>query len=270
MEDQAYKKLIKSYDLETLTSVQLLIDRDKFQHRFDWVGSEIEERKAGIGPECAPDRAQMNVSRDEQYAGIFYRLPALTVDLLVVYIPFGLLFNAIMGSTAWFAVILLPFIYPAYQITCTIKWGQSAGKYLLRIVVIDKDCITPLHLRKVVFRHAPDLCFALLMAASISFLITSGYEPPEQASVDARVIGFHFANQQWDHIDDLWDVWIWSEIFLITLDAKRRCLHELLSDTLVVHQAQVQNLDSCRQFEPSYYDWLKDRLAHLRQRWLKF
>ena len=266
MEDQQYKKLIKSYDLETLASVREHLDRTQFENRFGWVESEIEQRNQGIGPTAGPAVNYLNISRDENYAGIFYRLPALMIDLLIVYVPFGLLFSFLLDTAYWYCVAALPLLYPLYQIGFTINGQQTMGKRLLGIVVVQKDLVTSPGFGTVLRRHSPDLFFALGMILSVVWLIAQGFSLNEQATTAAKISSFHFANVVWDRLDDGWDLWIWSEILLLTIDDRHRSLHEWLSNTLVIHKSKLGNIDINGNFEPSYCDWLSRFQHRLRHR----
>jgi len=256
MDDQQYRELIKSYDLETLTNVRQHVDRELFENRYQWVEQEIERRNRGIGPTPGPEVSHLSVSRDENYAGIIYRLPALIVDLLIVYIPFGMLFSFVMGTRLWYCVAALPLLYPAYQILLTINGRQTIGKRLLGILVVHRDLKSSLTFGKVLKRHSPDLFFASGMILSIGWLMAQGFSPNEQATTTAKISGFHFANSTWDSLDDCWDFWIWSEILFLTLDDRRRSLHEWLSNTLVIHKTRLANISVNNSFDPSYFDWL--------------
>ncbi|HIG43568.1 MAG: RDD family protein [bacterium] len=261
MEDQQYRELIKSYDLHTLVSVREHVDRAQFENRLEWVEFEIEQRIQGIGPSTGPAVSYLKISRDENYAGIFYRLPALIIDLLVVYIPFGLLFGFLLDTGYWYCVAGLPLLYPLYQIGFTAGGQQTIGKRLLGIVVVEQDLVTSPSFGIVLRRHSPDLLFALGMILSIVWLMAEGFSPNEQATTAAKISSFHFANGVWDRLDDGWDLWIWSEILLLTFDDRRRSLHEWLSNTLVIHQSKRGNIDINGSFESSYCDWLS-RFQH--------
>ena len=270
MEDQKYRELIKSYDLETLINVRRLIDREVYKVRYDWIEAEIKDRRQGVGPAAAPPPTRLSFSRNETYAGIMYRTPALIIDLLLVYIPSGMILEAFLGNNFWPGVFFIPILYPLYQICCTWMWGQTPGRFLLGIKVVNDNPGIRLGMKAVIQRHSPDLCFAILMMVSIIWMVASGFSLPEHATLDAKTNAFHFTNRYWDLTDDIWDVWIWSEIIFLTLDGRRRSLHEFLSNTVVIHKIRQSDfaagLNSTSDFESSYYEWLKRQLDHIAAR----
>ena len=260
MDDKSYQQLIRSYDLDTLQNVKKRIDQSSYPERLDWIESEITRRKEGIPTLAGPEQVLFDFSRTEEYAGIYYRLPSLIIDLLTIFIPVSILFDALLDSPAWVAIVLLPLCYPAYQIVCTLLWGQSLGKFMTGIVVIPVEPAKSLTFFVVLRRYWFDLILAGLMIGSFLWQVYSGFNPVGQPTLEAKYSSFHFANHYWDRIDDLWDIWIWSEILLICLDERRRSLQEFFSATLVVHKVHRFHLNKERTFEPSYYEWLSTRL----------
>ncbi|MCB1647036.1 MAG: hypothetical protein KDI36_16365, partial [Pseudomonadales bacterium] len=67
----------------------------------------------------------------------------------------------------------------------------------------------------------------------------------------------------WDQLDDIWDLWIWSEMLFLCLDDRRRSLPELISGTLVLRSgARADSLNYPH--EPSWIDWLQQRIRQFQ------
>lgn len=260
MDDRHYADLIRSYDVVTLRQARGNLDVDAWPARARLLDEEIERRLKGVEPVPLPAPPPLAISRREGYAAFLFRFPALVIDLLLVYVPFGMLFEALVGMGQLWPICALPAMYPLYVIVCTRLWGQTAGKWLTGIFVIGDDGSRPT-LLQCIRRHVPDIGFAVAMSALLLVHLTAGFSLPEHATASARISSFHFQLPLWDTLDDLWDAWIWSEMLFLSLDARRRSLHEFFSHTLVVYREAAAQLDLEAQFEPSWYEWL-DALLH--------
>lgn len=258
MDDEAYNAIIETYDLETLKAALGRLDAETWPARRELLEQEIERRSSGV-PAAAPQTdigtGPGALARDEGYAGFLYRMPALAIDLLLIYVPLGMVFEALIASNLLWGVCALPFVFPAYMIGCTAFRGMTVGRWLLGITVIDSARGTPSATR-CVERHLPDLAFAMAMSGALVLHLGSGMHLSAHLSTAARVASFHFQFPLWDTLDDLWDMWIWSEVVLLCFDPHRRSLHEFLSRTLVVHRERLDTIDPTPPTQSSWYDWL--------------
>lgn len=256
MDDSRYRHVIQSYDLETLEAALARLDAETYPARSELLEREIERRRRGVVPIAAPDSdtGASPLSRDEGYAGFLYRLPALTIDVVLVYVPLGMAFDLAIDRNLLWGLCVLPFVFPAYMIGCTAWRGMTVGRWLMGIMVIDGTRSPPSPGRSLE-RHLPDLLFAAAMASALAVNLLSGMHLSAHLSGGARVASFHFQFPLWDTLDDLWNLWIWSEVVLLCLDPHRRSLHEFISGTLVVHRG-FQDTIELRSSDPSWYDRL--------------
>lgn len=256
MQDSEYRHAITHYDLETLRQVLDHLDAAQYPDRQAWLKQEIDKRLAGVDATPLQPVAAFRVSRDEVFAGFLYRLPALVIDLLLVYTPLGILFSLLLDVDQAWLVCVLPFAWPAYVIASTVWLGATPGKWLLglRIVGQGGKASTP---AQAIRRHVPDVVLAVLMAAAVAIALLSGFTLPAHGTTVARISAFHHQIPLWDVLDDIWDLWLWSEILLLCLDDRRRSLMEFFSGTLVVHDAMRGHIEHAGPFERSWFDWLE-------------
>lgn len=255
MQDEDYQKALKTYSLDTLLDITGHIDRQTYPHRFAWIQSEIDSRKKGIAAEPTASVPQFTGTTDI-YAGFWHRLAATLIDTLLVYVPLSLWFNWSFLSPSPYSLLLLlplPLVFPIYNITCLTYWGQTPGKMAVAIQVISHGGTT-VSFRHALSRHCVDVVLAVLMLTTllvglftVSFPATSG---------TSAINSWHRQFPVWDLLDDLWDVWIWSELVVLLFNQQKKGLHDFLAGTLVIHRQKLQ------EFQPDVAegasDWLQE------------
>jgi len=144
-----------------------------------------------------------------------------------------------------------------YLITFQALTGQTPGKWLCGIVVVDKTGKRA-SVSQILRRHLPDLLLGVGMMVTMLLFIQSNTILPEGSS---RLSAFHYRAPWWDYLDDIWDVWIWSEVLLLCIDDQRRSLHEVISGTLVIHKRHQGDSPPVTDGDRSYADWILNRVS---------
>ena len=194
-------------------------------------------------------------------ADLIYRAPALVIDALIVFIPVGWLFDKAIGADLIPSLVLLPWIWPLYNVIFLRLWGATPARRIMGVSVVDRSC-GPLSTSQSIRRHAPDLALAAAMSLSLMAL---WFRPmPDTTTLASAISAFHNANPWWDTFDDLLDLWIWSELLFLCLDDRRRSLHEVISGTLTVHTIRLTNPPPASEHTLSYVDGLRWLLRRMR------
>ncbi|MBD3646245.1 MAG: RDD family protein [Pseudomonadales bacterium] len=258
MNDHDYRELIRTYDLETLRASRARLDAAEFPDRLDWLDAEIDRRRRGEPALPPPVPASLDFSRDEIFGGFFWRLGALIIDLAIVFIPVDYLLVWLLESGRLWPIVLLPFVFPFYNVAFIAGCGQTPGKWAMGLVVTAADG-SPVKGVQAIKRHFPDLAFGTTMALSLAIALVSGMSL--SPAIESPLRMFERELTLWHTLDNLWTLWICSELVFLALDSRRRSLHEFISDTLVLHRARKGELNLHRHFDPSWYDWLEVRLG---------
>ena len=157
-------------------------------------------------PNCRAE--QEGAGKDSQYAGFIVRLGAFIIDNLIL----------LVAGTALIAMVDIPalglFITLPYYVGFTYKVGQTPGKMLLGLLVVDEQGTIPglrrVILREVVAKSVPSM---LLLAGTFSvFFLVAGY-----VTGTFLLLGF------------LW----------ISRDVKSRGLHDYIGGTYVVKKKRT-------------------------------
>ena len=256
MEDKDYQQALATYSLDTLLDISVHIDQKAYPHRYQWIQSEIDNRKKGIPAEPVPTPVGFRLGTQEIYAGFWHRLGATVIDALLVFVPLSLWFQWCFLLPSPYSLMLLiplPVIFPAYNIVCLSIWGQTPGKRAVGIQVFTHTG-APVSTRRALIRHSVDVLLAAMMLTTLLvglILYSSSGTGP-----GSGISSFHRQLPAWDLLDDLWDVWIWSEIGVLLLNRYKKGLHDFLAGTFVVHQHKVNELQTNHPGEVS--DWIKD------------
>jgi len=239
MEDKDYQKSLKTYSLDTLLDITAHIDRETYPHRYQWVQSEIDNREKGIPAELGAATPQFTFGTDEIYAGFWYRLAATLIDTLLVFVPLSFWFNWCFLLPSPYSLLLLiplPLIFPVYNIACMTYYGQTLGKKAVGIQVIRCNG-AHLSFRQAAIRHCVDAVLGIMMLATLLiglFLYSSA-----GTSQTSEINSFQRQLPSWDLLDDLWDVWIWSEVVVLLFNQHKQGLHDFLAGTFVIHQQKA-------------------------------
>jgi uncharacterized RDD family membrane protein YckC len=179
------------------------------------------------------------------YARFWQRVTASIVDVFFLVLVAWPVSQAITSRPSALVVALLgPLLVPVYEVYFHRRWGQTLGKRLVNIVVLDAggNRITA---RQAVLRSSVGLAFGLAMAVSHS-VGTMRISDAEFAALDSTQIA---ARQQTlaPYAALLWhasNVWFASELVTMLFNRRRRALHDLIAGTVVVNRAVEGSLGS--------------------------
>jgi len=76
-------------------------------------------------------------------------------------------------------------------------------------------------------------------------------QAPERSTA-AAIEQFRRLLPAWDRLDDLWDLWIWSECLVLLFNRTKRGLHDYLGRTWVIRSSQ---LDRFLTEAPAPFSW---------------
>lgn len=264
VDDSEYRKTLKRYSLETLRDIERHLNRDLYPSRWEWLQEEVGKRLEGIAPLPSPDDP-LGLAELTTFAGFFSRTLATTLDLALIFLPLMFWFRWGLRATAPVNVatfVVIPLVFPLYNLLCLHRWGQTLGKHAAGIRVV---CVGSMRLpwRQVLLRHLPDILLALAMllvlGTSSSALLLASASGPLKADQ------FHQLLPAWDRLDDLWDCWIWSECIALLFNDTRRGFHDYLAGTWVIHSSREAEF---RANPPSPFDW-RQSLHALSHRMLR-
>lgn len=180
-----------------------------------------------------------SVPSEHRYKTFWARLWASWTDGLVL-MPAALLFaylldpkTSLWETVRWLAVIVsvLSNVYSwFYSIFMHGRWGQTVGKMVTRVKVVDAKTEEPITYRKAFLRDAvPILLVFPLHAHSLYQLITGAEYQGFQSDLDLSA-------QAGGSVWTAFIVWIWcfAEIVTMLTNDKRRALHDFIAGTVVV------------------------------------
>jgi uncharacterized RDD family membrane protein YckC len=170
------------------------------------------------------------------YAGFWRRLTAFAIDMLVFLPPYWLHEQATRVSplVALVAVLAINVAGMTYVIGCHARWGQTIGKMVLGIRVVQVDG-APVTVRQALLRSAVDLAFVLVGIPSTAYVLLtwSGPEWGTMTDLDrnALVVDQDPLNRYSFALETAWQA---SEFVVLLFNAKRRALHDFIAGTVVV------------------------------------
>lgn len=170
------------------------------------------------------------------YAGFWRRLTAFAVDVLVVAAPYWLHEQAwrVSPLVALVATLVLDVSSQAYVIGCHARWGQTIGKMVLgiRVVQLDGAPITPRH---ALLRNAVEIGLVLIGIPSMAYVLLT-WNGPEWTTIPD--LDRHRLVVDRDPLSNyafgLVTLWQASEFVVLLFNAKRRALHDFIAGTVVV------------------------------------
>jgi uncharacterized RDD family membrane protein YckC len=175
------------------------------------------------------------------YAGFGLRLKAGVIDFLVFLPVIALgIWTMNRGRGAYIAYLAgCNVVYFAYTIVGHAVWGQTVGKRVARIRVLDVTN-QPIGWRQAVRRSSVDIILGVLSLAAywivLSRIPATEFEGPDRASVEER----YAALRPWwaAAIEYAYWAWLASEIVSVLFNRRRRALHDFIAGTVVVREAR--------------------------------
>lgn len=180
-----------------------------------------------------------SVSSKHRYKTFWARLLASWTDGLVLGAA-GTLFSNVLLLTAfswetarWLAVIV--FIVDNtyswfYSIFMHGRWGQTVGKMVTRVKVVDAKTEEPISFRRAFLRDVIPILILFPFFAHLLYQLITGAEYPEiQSKLDLSEPASGIA---WTTFIAL--IWWFAEIVTMLTNEKRRALHDFIAGTVVV------------------------------------
>ncbi len=185
------------------------------------------------------------------YAGFKHRFAALFVDSNILqfwFLFYMLMLEAIKSneSNKILAFVLLSilniFIIFFYNIYFVGKWGQTLGKMYLRIKVVclDGSCI---EWKNAWFRYSVDLIFVFAFTVLNFYKVSHDdeirsalafFDGPNPSFSKMPLFVFYFVGVQL-----IWFFYVWSEVFVLLTNKKRRAIHDFIAGTVVIHDPRL-------------------------------
>lgn len=171
------------------------------------------------------------------YAGFGKRLVAGVVDFIVLIpvIVLNIWLGSLSRTAAMLILVPMAFLYFGYEVYFHARFGQTIGKMAGGIRVLTTDG------QRISFRHAflrssVDLAFAIISIAG-SFMALMHFPNSEYTQ-----LGWMGQTHRLEQLYPVWrgwtsiasDVWVWSEIFTVLFNRKRRAIHDFIAGTIVV------------------------------------
>lgn len=172
------------------------------------------------------------------YAGFSSRFLSNLIDILVVLpvTAVSLWLQSISRDVGLALLIPTSFFYLVYTVFMHARWGQTLGKMVLKIRVVQPDG-SPILAKQALLRNSVDLVFTLIV---VYFNLTAilGITPEEYVSLDfmsriKRIQSLQPSSTQILMI--LEQVWFWSELIVLLFNKKRRAIHDFIAGTVVIH-----------------------------------
>jgi uncharacterized RDD family membrane protein YckC len=204
-----------------------------FSDSGEWTCPKCGEKAKG--PKCLKCRFCI-------YAGLWPRILSTTADKAVLFLM-GLLFTFSRSYSKghfWTVSILGYLLYRLYSIGCVAVWGQTPGKALAKIKVVNLDG-SPISWGRSLLRNSVEsilsLWFLVLEIQTIN-RIPMGEFLGLEVSKRAEFIFNHLPPAASD-IDLMLKVFVYSEFVVIFLNKRKRAIHDYIAGTLVIHDPRL-------------------------------
>lgn len=161
----------------------------------------------------------------EKYQTFFPRFVALLIDsfIMVPLFVFDQWFREAQFPHLFFYfwIPLSSLVFPVYSITMNAKFGQTLGKMWMKVKVLDASEEKEITFRQAFLRDTPQLIFNT--AAIIIGIIALPYD--ENAPEMMYAFGIFNA---------VAGIWGLADIVVFLFNDRRRALHDLIAETIVV------------------------------------
>ena len=166
-----------------------------------------------------------------RYQTSFARIAAAVVDTIVL-IPLGLLDETLLSPSRppWVVIVWASITYSSYWIYSTLlhaRYGQTVGKRLLRIKVLDVQELRIPTLKQALLRDVGLIGFNILALTYLIYLVLIGEYSPgaEITNVPGQILAYASLG------------WFALEIMSMFANSKRRAVHDYIARTVVVSDA---------------------------------
>jgi len=168
---------------------------------------------------------------DSRYQTFWRRFWAGNIDALVILplafidpwkhsqqLPiFLLVLWFIFHETAWYF----------YSVLMHGRYGQTLGKMVCKVKVVDKSEAKPITYRQAFFRDSPWIVVGLIFSIMMLPVVLQGKDP-YQIKEAKQVLAFLL----WSSIGTLWFI---AELVTMLTSKKRRAIHDLIAGSVVIN-----------------------------------
>ena len=181
----------------------------------------------------------LTVSSEKQYLTFWPRLWAGFVDSLVLWpLAFVLTLTLQLDIPLWLSIIVLflqSLIWVAYSVYMHGKYGQTIGKMVTKVKIIDAKTHNPISFRHAIVRDSIPILITIIIEVYLVYHLATG-----TISIDNLTNGESWTgtnHESWPGADWFLLVfagWYLAEIITMLTNDKRRALHDFLAGTVVV------------------------------------
>lgn len=181
----------------------------------------------------------LTVSSEKQYLTFWPRLWAGFVDSLVLWpLTFVLTLTLQLDIPLWLSIIVLflqSLIWVTYSVYMHGKYGQTIGKMVTKVKIIDAKTHNPISFRHAIVRDSIPILIIIIVEVYWVYHLATG-----AISIDNLINGESWTetnHESWPGAD--WFLlifagWYLAEIITMLTNNKRRALHDFLAGTVVV------------------------------------
>ena len=183
-----------------------------------------------------------------RYAGFWSRLWAMLVDGVLLGAPLYPLIR--LQDRSWLIALVLPLplclLQLAYNVYCHGRWGQTVGKMVAKIRVVNVDG-APISWRQAFLRSSVDAAlwhaFVASRMVALSRIGPDEYLALAPADQWRRIAELAPAHDVLDYAN--W-AWFWGEFVVLLFNRRKRAIHDFIAGTVVVHTAPAPVPDTDR------------------------
>jgi uncharacterized RDD family membrane protein YckC len=179
------------------------------------------------------------------YAGFWTRLGSLLLDFLIMlpYVFLVLYLNGLSKNAYYFTFIPGLIFHFWFSIYLVKKYGGTPGKLIVGIKIIKLDG-TDVTWREAILRQI--VAFILTIFASLmtiyalsmadgEYYESLGWMQKQQYLFGLTPILFKFYT--WTN-----NIWVYSELFVLLFNKRRRALHDFIADTVIVKTKYIEKI----------------------------
>jgi uncharacterized RDD family membrane protein YckC len=182
----------------------------------------------------------LEISGNKVYAGFWKRFCASFIDaLIIVGVTFPLMKTLdLYGSDRSLTIVLSVFrflLMHMYTVYLHARFGGTFGKLAVGIRVTRPDG-NRIGWNQAWRRSSVDIAIALLVLVSeVWAMFQVDWTQVAALGSDERTTRLQEVSPLWDRAIDIFqNVWIWSEVFVVLLNRRKRALHDFIAGTVVV------------------------------------
>ena len=165
-----------------------------------------------------------------RYCTFWRRLFAAMIDSIVVY-PVSFLddwaYHVAWPEAAGVSVhILYAMIGPIYSVWLHGRYGQTVGKRIACVIVIDQSELAPIGVRQAMWRDSPYIAASALYVAAILFVHFQGTDSALGQRWVPVLLGFLAYG---------YPIWLAAEVLTMLSNPRRRAIHDFMAGSVVIH-----------------------------------